>query len=356
MASPRKRSAPEPVKSVVTIRDVAKEAGCSITAVSWSINGNGTLSAETRSRVLAACKRLGYVTNSAGRNLRMKRSDTVGLLFPRSATTLFHNVFYADITAAFLDGLAINDLHLLICLYDPTDANFPVPAVITQSRVDAAVVLGAAPQRFIEALADYRVPLLLLDTGARGLEVDSVSSAGVAGATAAVEYLLSAGHRRLLMVIGDEEDANTNERVTGFRTALRKAGISSVGSAPLAVSLCDFDQAYARLRQKLATMTLPVGVVMVNDTLAAQMVRRLQVEGVRVPAEVSVVSFNDDNDARTCEPPLTTLAIDRVALGRRGAELIKARLDQPTRAVVHERLPMQLIERASVARVNPARR
>jgi LacI family transcriptional regulator len=331
----------------VTIHDVAQAAGCSITAVSWALNGKGALRPATRERVLEASRRLGYVANSAARQLRMKRTDTIGLLFPRTATTLFHNVFYADVTAALLDRLAVDGLHLLICLYDPLDTTHPVPPVIPQHRLDAAVVLGTAPARFIAALHGHGLPLLLLDTGCPGIAADSVTSAGRAGGEAAVAHLAAAGHRRLAMVVGEAEDFNTSERIAGFQAGCRRAGVLNAGI--LRKQPEDSDGLCAQVLALLAGESPPTGLVAVNDTMAAELVPRLRAAGVAVPERLSVVSFNDDEHARTCKPPLTTLAIDRAGLGRRGGDLLCARLAEPGAPAVTERLPMRLVERASVA-------
>jgi LacI family transcriptional regulator len=348
IAGMAKRSAAgNAVAAPVTIHDVAQAAGCSITTVSWALNGKGALRPATRERVLEASRRLGYVANSAGRQLRLKRTDTIGLLFPRTATTLFHNVFYADVTAALLDRLAADGLHLLICLYDPLDTAHPVPTVIAQNRLDAAVVLGTAPARFIAALHAHGLPLLLLDTACPGIAADSVTSAGRAGGEAAVAHLAAAGHHRAAMVVAEAEDYNTAERIAGFQSGCRRAGVANAGV--LRKPGQDADALCAQVLALLAGPTPPTALVTVNDTMAAELVPRLRAAGVGVPGRLSVVSFNDDEHARTCVPPLTTLAIDRAGLGRRGGDLLCARLAEPGGPAVTERMAMRLVERESVA-------
>jgi LacI family transcriptional regulator len=333
----------------MTIEDVARAARCSTATVSLVLNNRGRVAEKTRKRVLKAQAELGYVPNPAGRSLRMQRTNMVGLLFYPSCAKLFRNVFYAEVMEGLEEELSKAGYDLLLSGGDLAADEAQMPAFLQQRRVDAAVLLGAFPRRRIEAMAEKGVPLLMLDSNHEDLPVDSITTDGYSAGRLIVDHLVARGHRRLLFMAYAMEDFNIDARVRGFEAGLRAHGLPVEGAVERGfigrVEACD------RLLARLRGAHAPTAVVAVNDTLAVELMARMREERVKLPAELSFVGFDDDVYAQEIVPRLTTIGIDKPALGREGARILIERLREPARPVVKLRLPVRLIERDSVARV-----
>lgn len=330
---------------MVSIHDVARAAGCSIATVSCSLNNTGRVRPETRARVLEVCRRMGYTPNAKGRQLRLQRTETIGLLFYPSCARLFRNVFYTEIMEGFEEALIAHRQHLLLGSFELQAGAGASPAFISQGRVDGLVVLGGMPKSAIDLLAGLGVPLLLLDTDADHLKADSVTSDGQAAGVAVVDLLVARGHRRIVMLDYEREDFNAAQRAAGFRAGLKKHRLP-VADALLVAA--DVDLLYPMLRKRLRGDQPPTAVFAVNDTLARWIVERLEADGLRVPQDVSIVGFNDDDHSRDREPQLTTVAVDKHALGRLGVETILARIADGAAPPVKTRTAIRIVERASV--------
>jgi len=345
---PRRKSRTAPSKSKqVSIRDVAEACDCSIATVSLALNGRGQISEPTRQRVMKAAARLGYLPNSAGRNLRLRRTNTIGLFFYPSCAQLFRNIFYAEVMEGLEERLSGAGYDLLLC---GGDFSLPDPrpiALMARRRVDAAIMLGAFPFKLIQRLSKIGVPLLLLDSDLDNLPVDSVTTDGFTAGQLVVDHLVAHGHRRIVMLAYRLEDYNIDMRVAGFLAGLKQHGLTAENSVIRSFVLND--EGFVLLNQRLQSPEPPTAVVCVNDTMAAYMVQHSREAGRRVPEDVSFVGYDDDTYARDCIPPLTTIAVDKTDLGRIGAECILRRLGAGTVPIGKAVLPVKLIERASVA-------
>jgi len=345
---PGKKSRPVPAKQKqVSIRDVARACDCSIATVSLALNRRGKLSDATRTRVMKAAARLGYLPNSAGRSLRMQRTNTIGLFFYPSCAQLFRNIFYAEVMEGLEERLSNAGYDLLLCGGDFSLPEARPIALMAQRRVDAAIMLGAFPFKLIQRLSKIGVPLLLLDSDLEHLPVDSVTTDGFAAGRLVVDHLFARGHRRLVMLAYQLEDFNIDLRIEGFLAGLKAHGLSTQNCVIRNFVLND--GGFAQLQKRLQSPSPPTGVVCVNDTMAAYMVQRSREAGYRVPEDVSFVGYDDDPCARDCIPALTTIAVDKADLGRIGADCLLRRLGDGAEPVGKARLPVRLIERESVA-------
>ncbi len=302
-----------------------------------------------KKRVLKAAGQLGYVPNPAGRNLRLQRTNAIGLFFHPSCAQLFRNVFYAEVMEGLEQHLAAAGYDLLLSGSDFNRGDGRAAALLTHRRVDAAIMLGAFPAKLIEQLHGNGVPLLLLDSSIEGLPADSVTTDGFNASRIVVDHLVSRGHREIVMLAYEMEDYNIDLRSRGFLAGLQHHGLPA-GSA-LIRNFTYNVEGFPVLLQRLRSARPPTAVVCVNDNLAAYMTQHVREAGFRVPEDVSFVGFDDDVYSRESIPPLTTVAVDKPALGRIGAECLVRRLQDPAAPVALLRLPVHLVERESVATI-----
>lgn len=334
----------------ITITDVAKACDCSIATVSLVLNGRGKVSAATKKRVLKIAAQLGYVPNAAGRNLRTHRTNTIGLFFYPSCAQLFRNVFYAEIMESLEQTLGASGYDLLLCGSDFSRDDARAITLMTQRRVDAAIMLGAFPSNLVDRLSRLGPPFLLLDSNVDELPIDSVTTDGFSAGRMIVDHLVAHGHRRIVMMAYALEDYNIDMRARGFLSGLERHGLAAANSL-----IRDFtldEKGFPTLLKRLRSAQAPTAVVCINDTMAVYMIQRVRDAGFRVPEDVSFVGYDDDTYARLSIPPLTTVAVSKTDLGRTGAEIIRRRLESPDSPVSKARLPVQLIERASVATIS----
>ena len=328
--------------------DVARLAGVSHQTVSRVLNDHPNVKEQTRLRVRAAIAELGYRPNRAARALVTGRSQLIGVVAQNS--TLYGP---ASMLAAFEQAAAEAGFAVSVGSVRRLDRKSVAAAVDRHldHRVAGLVVIAPVVSA-AEALEDMPagVPLVTVDGDPRSARA-LVTVDQVAGAQAATQHLLDAGHRTVWHVCGPADWFDAAGRVDGWRQTLLAAGAEV---PPLVAADWSAAEGY-RAGQMLARMPEVTAVFAANDHLALGILRALYERGRRVPRDVSVVGFDDVPEAAYFIPPLTTVrpAFDEVA--KAGLDLLLAQLDDaaapgagaaaPGRAVLAPRL----ITRDSVA-------
>lgn len=332
----------------VSVYDVARLANTSIATVSNVVNDKGRVGLKKKNEVLRAIKKLGYQVNSFGRNLRLKRSATVGLLFFPTSSRIFKNPFYEEVMDGLQEELTRRGYHLLLANYEVAGAEYSIPRFLLQGKVDGMILMGGFPSSIARGFGYAQAPLILLDSNVEH-PIDSVVSDGFSAEIQVVEHLVSFGHREIVMLAYSKEDYNTDLRVQGFLAGLEQFGLR--GEGQVMRNAFSHDEIYNALCDRLRGPQSPTAIVAVNDTLAMVMIDRLRKDGIRVPHDLSVVGYDDDDIELNNEDFLTTVRVNKKELGRTGAELMIKRILSPLTPVVKLRLPVEFVSRKSVARL-----
>lgn len=330
------------------LRDIAELFGCSVATVSNAINGCGRMSDAKRQQIIDKCAELNFVPNSAGRSLRLQRSDAVGVIYAPSFAELFGNIFYARI----MEGLAetFGEAGIDLVLGNRRDAD-GIPAIVRQRKVDALVVLaGLFDDTAYESFRRCPVPLCIVDSYVSSLKADSLTSDGFGGAGQVAAYLHDQGHRRIVMTAYRSPLYNIEQRIAGFLSGLRARGMEIQETDSL-IRVDDDDEAARKLIALLDSANPPTAVFAVNDTMAVNLVEALTQSGRKIPDDVSIVGFDDDPIASRCHPPLTTVRLRKRDLGAISARLVLDRLAKPGKPSTHQVLPTELVIRQSVAKL-----
>lgn len=336
-------------KEKTKLLDIAKLVGCSVATVSNAINGRGRMSDEVRREILRLCAEQNFVPNSAGRSLRLRRTDVVGVIYAPSFAELFGNVFYARIMEGLAETLGEAGLDLMLGHQTAADE---LPEFVRRGKVDALVVLAGVfgPETY-DALRRCPVPLCLVDTHAESLPADSLTSDGFGGGRLVAEHLAAMGHREVVMTAYDTPLYNIEQRIAGFLTGLRACGIDAPGHR-LVARVANDDGAVIHVLGRMRHEHPPTAVFAVNDTMADYLVRRFAEAGIRVPQDLSVVGFDDDPLSARCVPALTTVGMAKRHLGKIGANMVLERIARPDKERVHHVEPTRLVIRQSVAKVS----
>lgn len=332
----------------IKLSDIAEIVGCSVATVSNAINGRGRMGEETRREILRLTAEHNFVPNSAGRSLRLRRTDAVGVIYAPSFAELFGNVFYARIMEGMAETFGNAGIDLML---GHRMENHGLPGIVKQGKVDALVVLaGVFGQETYDGLRGCPVPLCLVDTHVDLPRADSLTTDGIGGGWAVANHFVENGHREVMMVAYESPLYNIERRIEGFVKGLREHGIDTPPDRLIA-RVADDDAAMSHVLGRMRNANPPTAVFAVNDTLAVHLVTTLKGAGIAVPRELSIVGFDDDPMATLCVPALTTVGMAKRDLGAIGARMVLDRLQNPDMPTVHLVKPTRLVVRDSVARL-----
>lgn len=303
-----------------TIRDVAARAGVSYQTVSRVLNDSPRLRPETRERVLEAIRELGFRPSAAARALVTSRSGLIGILAAES------HAFYGPATAMAAIERAARDAGYrvpVVNVADPDAASIAdgIEHLLHES-VEAIVVV--APQEsalsVIESLA-IEVPFVTLGAAGRGAD-PRLSVDQSAGARLATSHLLGLGHEAIAHIAGPQAWIEAAARRAGFEAELDAAGLE-----PAAVESGDWSaESGYRAGLRLLDAGVATAVFAGNDQMALGLLHACADRGVRVPADVSVIGFDDVPESAHYLPPLTTIRQDFAEVGRRTIGVVLAEL------------------------------
>lgn len=284
-----------------TIYDVARLAGVSTATVSRALNGKGQIAPATRRTIDEAVEQLGYRPNTIARSLVTRSTQTIALLLPDIT-----NPFYAELVAGIQDQVLAEGHTMLLCTTesDP-EREERYLSLLHAKQVDGALVDGLVlPPDRIARFVREGFPIVCLDRDVDSVSVPLVQVDNRLGARLATEHLLALGHTRIGHVAGAEELRISEERVAGYRQALADGGIEP---DPALVAVGSFTEEGGH---RAALQLLERGVTAVfaaNDLSALGVVNALTERALRVPADVSVVGFDDVRLSAFTSPPLTTI-------------------------------------------------
>lgn len=335
----------------VSIFTVAQRAKCSVASVSNVLNNKGRVGPQKRKAILHAVEALGYQVSSAARNLRIRKSEMLGLLLYPSRACIFKNPYYTEIMEGLEEGLMQQSYHLLLADFQTSEAPNGAIGCLAQRKVDGMIMLGHFPAKIVENLCAVCSPLLLLGFNTEW-PVDSVISDGFSAEVEVVNQLVRRGHHHIVMAAYGTEDRNFDLRVQGFLAGMAKAGLPGVGQNVMREGLSEED-IYRSLLLRLREPNPPTAVVAINDTLALAIIKRLQEDGYRIPEQISIVGYGDDVLMSEPDSFLSTVRVNKRRLGRIGAEVILNRVREPDAPVVRLRLPAEFIPRESLSRIVP---
>ena len=315
-------------RGAVTMEDVAVRAGVSRALVSIVFRNVPGASEATRARVMQAADELGYRPDQRARLLGSSRSRTIGVVFG------LNHEFHGEMVEQLYAAAADTGYELALGAHAPTRPPRIAIASLLAFRCEALVLVGPTQSRSELAALAERTPLVLVSRSVHGLDVDIVRTDDSSGASLAVQHLVGLGHADIAYADGGRA-AGAAERRRGYRSAMAEAGLSA-GVRMVPGGLTDKDG--EELGRQLMRDGLPSAVVAFNDHCAAGLVAACRVAGVDVPAELSVVGFDDSRVAALSTLALTTVAQDIPALAREAFRLAHLRADgravEPTETVI----------------------
>lgn len=280
-------------KRTVTIQDVAKTAGVSVSTVSRVLNGKVDVASDTQDRIRSVIDDLGFTTNLAARSMRSYKKNLVGLIMPDIAYP-----FAIEVMKGVNRAIAESEFDLLV--YTTGDVRKSGRAyheqkyvsLLTNSISDGVIIVAPVAGEF-----NIDAPIVSIDPLASNPNYPSVHATNYQGAMGAMDYLLGLGHKRIGYISGRAELESSNRRLKGYCESLEKAGIS-IDEQLIAAGDYTTETGVSGARQLLALENRPTAIFASNDQMAMGVYQVAEEMGIRIPDDLSVVGFDNITESK----------------------------------------------------------
>jgi DNA-binding LacI/PurR family transcriptional regulator len=297
---------------MVTLADIAARSGVSVALVSIVLRDAPGAAPETRERVRAVARELGYEPDRRARRLRSGRNRLLGVVFG------VEHAFHGDLVTGLYDAAARHGYELTLSAVTPRRDERAAVQSLLQDRCEALILLGPRTKATDLGELGARLPVVVLARGVRRPEVDTVRTADADGLEQAVDHLVGLGHTDIAHIDGGDAPGAADRR-RGYQRAMRKHGLDAriIPGGPTA------DDG-SRAARELAGET---AVTVFSDRCATGVLDTVRAHGRRVPEDVSVTGFDDSRLARLSHVDLTTVAQDTEAMAELAVTRAVARID-----------------------------
>ncbi len=326
----------------VTIHDVAREAGVSVSTVSRALSGARRVGPELVERVHEAARRVGYRHNAVARALRAQRTGVIGMVVPEIS-----NPFFPAIVEAVERTLQESDRELMLCdsRRSPDVERRRIQALLGR-QVDGLLISPVDSQASTKVLheAMRHTAVVQMDRYADQTRLDWVGVDDESGMALVVQHVRDHGAERVALVSAERNSSSGRDRLDALRRATTTAGLAE--SVEL-LGEFSIDWGAAAARELVSRGDLPDAVVCGNDEIAVGVIRELRRHGLAVPDDVLVTGFDDTPIATYIEPALTTIRQPREAIATEAVRLLDARLADTELPVRKLALQPELVVRGS---------
>lgn len=324
---------------MVSIKDIAKKAGVSISTVSYALNGSPKVTDETCARILAIAKELNYTANAAARTLKKRETKIIGVFL-----TDFSGAFYGMLLQGIKEELSRNGYELMVCSGAQSHRFLP------ERVIDGAIVLDAAfSSEELMQHADRGHKIVVLDRELVHEGINQVLLDNKAGANLAVEHAFEMGHRKLYVVTGPEDSYDSNKRLQAVKQSVaRMAAVEHVEleEIPGNFDKASGEQAAYRIIQEY---TEPVAVICLNDEMAIGVHNTVAQTGYRVGEHIHIIGFDNIELSAYVNPRLATIDYSKHKWGALAAEqVLKLIAGEP---VENERIYVTLLKGESLGEI-----
>ncbi len=332
----------------VSIRDVAREVGVSITTVSRALNGYSDVSEKTKKKILEAVQRLDYAPDANARSMGGKAEPTIALLTSELKEKDENGFVYGMINGLFQQCSALGCEFMLLVTNVVKQEKLSFMQLCKKKNLSGVVVTGLRTgDPYYKEVMNSDIPCALIDIKASGKYQCNITIDNVKASQKAVEYLIGLGHKKIGMINGQKIAEVSGERYSGYVTALLNAKI------PLHLEYMrygDFVEDIALEQTKKLMEKHPeiTALFCASDVMAIGAIRALEEMGLRVPEDVSVLGFDDIPIAKYVYNGITTVRQFPIEMGRAGGEAVYRMLNGE-HVESELQLPYELVVRGTTA-------
>ena len=331
----------------ITIKDIAKRAEVSVSTVSRVLNNATDVNAETRKKILRIIEELNYKPNPAAMALVKQRNRFIAVLIPN----LNHSVI-SRVVRGIMSEAQKRCIDVLLFDYD-YDVSLEKRhlELLSDKMIDGTIVITSiVPGELIMNLAK-KMPVLLLDSFVEGLELDQVDMDDKQGMKILIDHLRSKGHEKIGMITGEIGTTSADLRSNNFKQFLQEYNVDYQYDQYMVSCHWSLMGGYQAFRELVCKKPDITAIICANDQIAIGALGAAFQMGIKVPEQLSIVGYDNFEEGKVSAPPLTTLSNPSELRGELAARFLLDRIENPKAAWQKEILPLNLLERKSVAKV-----
>lgn len=331
-----------------TINEVAKRAKVSIATVSQVFNNPGRVSPENRRAVLEATEWVGYVRHHQKRG----NYNAIGIV-AENFPNYFEGEFYNIVVESICEKLKKLDKNIYLESLGNRDEFFP--PIITKNLVDGILFIGKVHPNHIIMAKQKHIPFILVGHPIPNTELHVIIPDNRAGSMQAVEHLISLGHRKIAIVLGEPQyDPTSFERLEGFRFALSNAGIELKKEYIAQANFGKPQTAYDETKKILNLPDSPTAIFYTSDSLAYRGYKAIADSGLKIPGDISVVGFDNIDIKEYLQPfgpALTSIDVNQRKMGELAVEMLYELIEHPSKIPLRYTLPVNLVIKDSTTKI-----
>ncbi|WP_066173650.1 LacI family DNA-binding transcriptional regulator [Bacillus marinisedimentorum] len=335
---------------MVTIYDIAKKTGFSVTTVSKVLNNYQDVGEKTKRAILEAVEEMGYLPNSHARTLTTKKSWTIGVVFIESLGVGMKHPFFNAVIENFKQNVEYLGYDLLFASRQISNQEKSYLDHFRYRGVDGIVIVCSTyNDEQVQEIMKASIPSVVIDLHSTQSSV--VFSDNLSGSRKAVEYLHSLGHKRIAHIAGHEHTFAGVQRLKGYLDTMEELSLHVPEDYIVDGGYFSRDEGYEAMKKLLGAAEPPTAVYAAGDNMAIGAIEAIRDAGLQVPEDVSIIGFDDIELAKFVHPPLTTIRQRTDLIGKEAAGLLIRQIDKKEKIVESHKIPVELIERKSCKQI-----
>lgn len=332
-----------------TLDSIAKKCGCSVSTVSRVLSGKAhiyRISTKTEKRVLEEASRTNYRPSQIAKSLRLGKTDTIGLIIPSIDDT-----FFSCLTSVIIREARKNGYKVVSAETQEDERNeFESINSLMANNVDGIIAIPTGKNSGTFASVQQRgVPIVMLDRYYKDIQdIDVVSTDNYQGAVMAVEHMVKMGHRRIGCIQGNPDTVTSSNRVDGYCDAMRSHGLEEM--IDVAGHEFSIEGSYRCTKEMLSREVPPTAILALSNKVLLGAIRGIQESGLRIPEDISLMSFDDNSLFNYLSPRITCIAQPVQEMARKAVKTLIAKIKGETETS-RMFLPPALVIRNSVSKI-----
>lgn len=310
----------------LTIKEIAKIAGVSPSAVSIVLNNRSGVSEETRQKVLEIVEKLQYTPNPSSRRLLFNKTNNIAVLFEKNASPLEH-FFHSELNRVILHECESLGYNLIFTSITIKGENVLLPNVIKSYDADGVIFYGDVDPIIINSIKRFNIPFIIVDSHSVNPEILSVSADYAEASYTATKHLIDLGHRDIAYIGSSFSPHFSSQTFSGFKKVIEENKIS-LPINWIQIDANDEESAYNCMKNILSYDKLPTAVFCSADIYAINAMKCIKEHGLKIPDDISVVGIDDIILSRYVDPPLTTVKIDKEQMGKIAIDLLIKKIEK----------------------------
>lgn len=309
----------------LTIKEIAKMAGVSPTAVSFVINNKGGVSETTRKKVQEIIELTDFKPSVNSRRLSLKKSYNIAIIIKETSSP-FKDLFYFDIAKAVLESSKSYGYNVVFTSLSKNGGHLDLPEILKNKDSDGAIFFQDIDQTILDYMDNLKIPYIVVDSHSPNNTLPAITIDYESSVYTATKYILNKGHKDISFIGSSYIPNFYVQAFTGYKNALSEANIS-INPDWIQINASDENSAFKCMEEILNRDSIPTAVVCANDTLAIGAMKCAKSLGYSIPKDISFIGLDDMLLSRYIDPMLTTVRIDKATMGKLSMDMLVKKID-----------------------------